>query len=89
MSITTAGGYSYDTATGRPLFDTKEFWLHPLTPENLAYLILAEGLRVAATLKPSTLTPEERSELMPVAQSLIRVYNRLREGSQHRLRERS
>lgn len=88
-TISTASGYSYAAATGEPLFESKEHALEPLTPENLAYLTLVEGLRVAEKLKPTALSAQERAALLPAAGILIRVYREIQNTAQQRLRERS
>ncbi len=88
-SVTTRSGHVYDFATGQPQFETKEFCLRPLMRENLDYLILVEGLRVADKLKANALTSAERAELMPAAQALVKMYNQVRDESPGRLLERS
>lgn len=87
--ITTSSGFSYAAATGDPLFDTNEHRLDRLTQENLAYLTLVEGLRVAEKLKPNALTPQERADLLPAARTLIKVYRDIQDSARQRLRERS
>lgn len=88
-SVTTRNGYAYDSATGQPLFETKEFCLRPLVRENLDYLILLEGLRVAEKLKANALKPAERAELMSAARALVKVYNQVRDENPGRLQERT
>lgn len=88
-SVTTTSNHQYEAATGKPMFDSKEFCLRPLTRENLDYLILAEGLRVAGKLKPNALKPAERAELMPAAYTLIAVYRRLLAAERERQLELS
>lgn len=87
-TITTDSGFTYAAATGEPLFETKKHALEPLTQANLAYLLLAEGLRVAEKLKVNALTPAERAELLPAATLLVKVYQDLQRSSKTRLRER-
>ncbi|MFC4426982.1 hypothetical protein [Deinococcus navajonensis] len=84
-SVTTTSGYAYDPATGKPQFETKEFCLRPLTRENLDYLIVVEGLRVAEKLKPNALKAKERAALLPAARVLIEVYTRMRDGEREQL----
>lgn len=76
-TLVTATGHEFDRETGAPRFESKDMCLRPLTRRNLDYLLVAEALKVAESLRIATLQEREWQALLPAAHVLLNVKEEL------------